>query len=516
VNPGAPRPLALLVPTLVSAVLYGLAFPPLGWRWLAWVALVPFLLAVRRAGRGAALLLAWAWLITMALAVGDALPRAVATYYEQSTLFGIGFAVAVFSLHGVPYYMAFALWYRAMRDVSAVVLPLLVGAAWVALELGRVKFLTGNPWALAGYSQVSTGTLVQIADVTGVYGTSFVLVAVNAALAEGWLAQRGRRPRGPALAGLGLAALAAAAVAGYGVIRLHGAPPPAEPGGVEVAVVQGNLDVGSQWRPQFYGRNLDVYLRLTDRALRDGRPALVFWPESAMTFFLEEEPPYRAVIARVLSPGGAQLLAGGPRVMRLPEPRYFNAAFLLSPAGEVVARYDKEHLLPFAEYFPLARLDFLRRRFVRARVFTPGDPTLPLPTVAGPAGVVICNEGLFPEIVRARVRAGAGYLVSLANDSWLGDRKYALRVFDITALRAVEQRRFLVRASTSGPSAIIDPWGRVLARTEPYTQDTIRGRIRASTATTVYGRVGDLFAGLCTIATAGALGVRRRRLSPPR
>jgi len=499
----APR---LLVPTVISAVLYGLAFPPVGWRALSWVALVPFLVTLRTASRGAALLLAWTWLLVMAWTVGDALPRAVATYYQQSTLFGIGFAVAVFSLHGVPYYMAFAAWYRARR-ASPLWMPLLTASAWVALELGRVKFLTGNPWALAGYSQVEGGTLIQVADLTGVYGVSFVLVAMNAALAEVWRARRGpRQSLRAAFAGLGLAGLVVVGVVGYGQIRLHQAPTStAHPGAAEVAIVQGNLDLGSQWRPEFYGQNLDVYLRLTDQLLRAGHPALVVWPESAMTFFLEEEPLYRRAIGRVLTPSGVELLAGGPRIVGENPPHYYNSAFVLSAQGEVTGHYDKQYLLPFAEYFPFVQLDFLRRHFARARVFTPGDPSPPLATTIGPAGIVICNEAVFPEIAAARVRAGATFLINLTNDSWLGDRKYAVRVFDIIALRAVEQRRYLVRASTSGPSAIIDPWGRVLRQTEPYSRDTILGWIRPRTETTVYCRIGDLFAFACTATALLAL-----------
>lgn len=230
-----------------------------------------------------------------------------------------------------------------------------------------------------------------------------------------------------------------------------------------------------------------------------------------MTFFLDDEPLYRRAIGRVLSAGGVELLAGGPRAAGQP-PQYFNSAFLLNPAGDVAGRYDKQYLLPFAEYFPFARLDFLNRRFGRARVFTPGTPTPPLPTAAGSAGILICNEALFPEIAAARVRQGAAYLVNLANDSWLGDRKYAVRVFDIILLRAVEQRRYLVRASTSGPSAIVDPWGRIRAATALETQTTTAGAIAPSHDHTLYYRVGDLFAYACTAAALVALLARARRL----
>src|SRR6185436_1842825 len=125
--------------------------------------------------------------------------------------------------------------------------------------------------------------------------------------------------------------------------------------------------------------------------------------------------------------------------------------------------------------FPFGGVELLRREFARVREFTPGAAARLLPTIAGRAGVVICNEVMFGELVSDRVQAGAEYLVTLTNDSWLGDRKYAEQAFDMARFRAVEQRRFLVRASTSGPSAIVDPLGRVTARTTFDTATTMSG-----------------------------------------
>src|SRR5262249_47755644 len=144
---------------------------------------------------------------------------------------------------------------------------------------------------------------------------------------------------------------------------------------------------------------------------------------------------------------------------------YWNSIFLLAASGEIRGRYDKEYLVPFAEYFPLGGIDVLRRRFERVRTFVPGLPRPPLPTIAGPAGVLTCNEAMLPEIAGRRVAAGATYLVNPSNDSWLADPQYSAQQLDIVTMRAIEQRRYLVRASTSGPSAIIDPYGRIAAAT---------------------------------------------------
>ncbi len=458
------------------------------------------------------------WGIVAAYLVGQWLPRAVSTYFQQPPLVGALFFVGVAGVMVAPYTVAFAAAYHGLGRRPGVATPVLAGAAWTAAELARGRLLTGtpffigNPWALLGYSQVGLAPLVQIASVTGVYGITFALATANGGLAELWLARRGDRScRRRATVGAALALVPAAAVVLHGLLALRGATK-VEVGLPEsrIAVVQQNLDLGSQWNPEFYGRNLDVYLRATLEVVRADRPAVVFWPEGAMTFFLATEPLYRQAIARVLAPERVQLVAGGPTAIGSDVLSYRNSIFLLGPDATILGRYDKQYLVPFSEYFPIAGVDFLRRRFGRVRVFTSGDDSPPLPSVAGRAGIVVCNEAMLPEIVARRVVEGATYLVNPSNDSWLDDRTYSNLQFDIVTLRAIEQRRYLVRASTSGPSAIVDPWGRVRTHTEPLTSGTIVGVIREHTDRTIYGAIGDAFGLGCLVAVAIGLVAARR------
>jgi len=274
---------------------------------------------------------------------------------------------------------------------------------------------------------------------------------------------------------------------------------------VPISIVQGNVDLGNRWRSDLYGRNLELYLDLTRAALEQHRPAIVFWPEGAMNFFLADEPLYRSAIGHVLENGPAQLVTGAPRVESPDrDPRYYNSIFLLSPRGEILGTYDKQLLVPFSEYFPL-RIDLLRRSFGRVREFQPGAPKPPLPTRAGLAGVLNCNEAMLPEIVSRRVQAGASFLVNPSNDTWLADHKFSEIQFDMVAVRSIEQRRYLVRASTSGPSGIVDPWGRVVVRSRPLSREVVHGSVEPLELRSVYGRVGDLFAYACTGAVAVAL-----------
>src|SRR5207245_9005123 len=158
------RFLSLLLATLVSAVLYGLSFPPAALRALAWVALVPLLVALRRASTGVAVLLAWLWTVLAAYAVGDWFPRAVSTYYQQPMAVGLGFFLGVSTFMAAAEYMAFAICYRRLVATSGAALPLVLAAAGVAAAFGRVQFLSGTPWALAGYPPVGMDPVVRSGD----------------------------------------------------------------------------------------------------------------------------------------------------------------------------------------------------------------------------------------------------------------------------------------------------------------------------------------------------------------
>jgi apolipoprotein N-acyltransferase len=503
---------------VVSAVLFGLAFPTAGLWPLAWVALTPYLVALRLVGlRGGLALSAFCGALH-GYSVGTWFSRAISSYYEQSTFFGVAFFFFMAATMIAPYYMAFGAAYQRASLRFRLWLPMIAAAAWVAADLGRGRLLTGtpffigNPWAQIGYSQVGWDAITQIASVTGVYGISFAIAAVNVGIAEScWASLRRDGTWRTAAAGLGLALLPALGILIYGVVSLRDAPAIGSGAGTEVAIVQGNLSSGSRWRADHYGRNLETYLRSTYEVTRGSDTEVVVWPEAAMTFFLADEPLYLRGIARVLQSTDVELVAGGPYAVPDRKAHYLNSVFLIRPDGEIAGRYDKQYLVPFSEYFPFASIEFLRRRFERVRVFTHGASTPPLPTRAGFAGVLTCNESMLPEVASQRVADGATFLLNPSNDTWLDDDQFSELLFAVTSLRAVEQRRYLVRASTSGPSGIIDPWGRTLVKTERAVRATATGRIEKRSERTLYSRMGDSFALACVFAVAVALTAGRRR-----
>jgi apolipoprotein N-acyltransferase len=223
-----------------------------------------------------------------------------------------------------------------------------------------------------------------------------------------------------------------------------------------------------------------------------------------MTFFLDEENPYRRAIAQVTEPNRTQLLAGGPRAADGRHAVFFNTAFLLAPDGQIVSRYDKQRLLPFAESFP-ASIDLLRSRFGRVRQFSAGAPSQSLGTAAGRAGVLICNEGFYGDLAAERVRDGATWLVNLANDTWVSDDQFSEMALDMLRFRAIEVRRWAVRASTWGPSAVVDPFGNVTAASSPGSRTAFAANIEQLGGATPYVRLGDTFGLICVGAVVLAL-----------
>jgi apolipoprotein N-acyltransferase len=441
--------------------------------------------------------------------VGYWVADALTFYYKQPWWFGILFCLVGCQILWGTYYAVFA--YCAARflpRLSPSARPLATAVFWVTCELGRARLLTGEPWMLLGYALIPHTRLIQAADIGGVYLLSFAAILVNAVLAEIVLAERDRF-RFAVHAAVRPAALLLV-LALYGEYRVWRAP--AADDLLRVTVVQGNNDLGTQWRQEFYGAGLDLYARMSQVSAQSFAPDLLVWPENAVTFFLAHEPAYLASIASLLRPLGADLIVGAPHHEDRGA-RFFNSAFYITADGRLTGRYDKNHLLPFAEYFPLRFIGLLRRNFERVRYFTPGDGHTLLPTRGGPAAVVICFEAIFPEKVRQQTAGGATLLFNLSNDVWLGRGVGQAQHLAMVKLRAVENRLWVVRATTTGVSAIIDPLGRVRTQSALDRAVVLNGEVVPLRLWTFYKRFGDVFAYACVAAAIATIALRTRRSS---
>jgi apolipoprotein N-acyltransferase len=244
---------------------------------------------------------------------------------------------------------------------------------------------------------------------------------------------------------------------------------------------------------------------------------LIVWPEAASPFsfrrparvgasgfMVEPNEAYSEVVAGLARSLDATLIAGS--VDYAAEGgvlRAFNSAFAFGPDGSILRTYDKVHLVPFGEYVPLHRLLFFVDRMAQGAVadFSSGTRLAPLPTPDGGAATSICYEAIFPELVRRTVRKGAVYLVNITNDAWFGRSAAPRQHLAMAAVRAVENRRYLIRAANTGISAVVDPYWRILERTGLMESAVLRGTVRPRTDGTPYVRSGDLFAWACAILT---------------
>ena len=414
--------------------------------------------------------------------------------------------VAYLSLYPATAAMCVATWMRRWGPAALWTAP----AAWVALEYGRGTWLTGFPWVLLGYSQATVLPVAQLASVFGVYGVSALVVLVNAALARAALRTTPRRWLGP-LAAVGLVA----AVAVWGQARIASGRLARDGQPLRVGIAQGNVLQGQKWDPAFAGRILHTYLQMT-RQLAGQGAALVVWPESATPFFFEEEPAGRQAMVDVARETGTWLLFGSDQVERASPPRFYNSAFLVAPDGRQVGAYRKMQLVPFGEYVPLRKLLFFVAPLVESVAdFHPGTDQTLLPIDGRPISTAICYEAVFPALARSAVAHGSQLLTTVTNDAWYGRSSAPYQHFEQASLRAVEQGRYLVRAANTGISGIVDPYGRVLARSALFEPATLSGEVRLLEVRTVYSRIGDAlvwasFAICAWIALATILQARRR------
>ncbi len=484
----------------VGAWCYRLAFPPHDLPAFAFVALVPLLAAVdgRSSGRAGMIGALAGVAYSYALGAGWLAP-ALARFFALPLAVGLAGATVYAILFWAPPFAVFAACAaRLLRGLSPVPAALAIAAAWVATELLRGRLL-GQPWGLLGYAEHAQIALLQVAAVTGVYGVSFLVALVNAALAVTLLRWRDAGPIPLALAG------ALVGVAGLAGALAIGRPLPAPDR--RVAVVQTNVAPAAQWTRAYTDQQVLEHTRATDEIVGDPPVALVVWPENAVPRYLELEPGLAVHLAAIAGRHGADLLFGGPRHAG---GRSYNSVRLITAAGRNGGAYDKQRLVLFAEANPFAPAAPASPE-ENPRQFAAGDGPSVLQSFV-PIGVSVCHEILFPELAVRAVGEGAALLVNVSNDGWLdpgagvaGRQHAAMATF-----RAVETHRWLVRAATTGVSAVVDPHGRVTASLDVGRRGGLMAAVAGSDVRTPYVRLGDAFAVACAVAaTIGLLAARR-------
>jgi apolipoprotein N-acyltransferase len=458
-----------------------LSFPNFSLFWLAWLGLIPYLYFLvqvpswRRVAIGHVI-------FSLAYFGGVLywIPRVLVVYG------GVNWFVAVPVFLLLPLLLGallfpFAFLTRLAAAKSVRLALLCAPGFWIATELFRNFYPFGGfPWALLGHSQYPYLWVSQLADISGAYLISFLIVLVNSAL----LAMVKLRD----WKYLAISAVLVFLANSYGMYRVHMWNSPAG-SQVRVAVVQPDIALAED-REHYALKYFEELPEFYRRAVQEGAQWVIF-PEAQNPYMYRDDFYFSTFWERQVARSGAYLLFNTTMVEGNPH-RYFNSAVLLNPEGKSAYRYDKTHLVPFGEYVPLGRwLNFVQPLVHEVSSFTPG--TSYESGVAGgvPFATLICYEGIFPEISREFVRRGSEVLVIITNDAWYGDTAAPRQHLEIAAFRAIETRRPVLRAANSGYSAVIDSRGRMESQLGLFESGMLMADVRGSGFRSVYSYIGE-------------------------
>jgi apolipoprotein N-acyltransferase len=536
---------------VLSGILQVLPFPVAGpvplWRTaFCWVALLPLLAALVGKGKNSQ---------PLTLIQGAYLGYACGfvwyvgnCYWIYQTMYlygGLAKPIAagilvLFCLYLGLYHALFATLLVAFRRSRLGVRGALLLApfAWVAVELARAR-ITGLPWDLLGIAQVDSVLLTRLAPVTGAYGLSFVIAAVNAL----WLIRIEIRERRYTRFALTFAGVAILLVYLFALHDLRSAEESAAT--ATATLVQENLEVGAantgpepsteqmlesfsylsrypasnffMGIPELRGTPSVVLLRRNSagESVDPSVPVetatnLSVWPESPAPFE-ENDPRFRAAVSALARSAHAPVIVGNIGIDRTNanERGYnlFNSASFIAPDGTFAGRYDKMHLVPFGEYVPFKELFFFAKNLLNeVGTFDAGQHRRVFETGGHSYGTFICYESIFADEVRQYADRGADVLVNISNDGWYGDTSAAWQHLNMVRMRAIENHRWVLRATNTGVTAAINPYGRVMAAAPRHVRTAIAVRFGYERDLTFYAVHGDLFAYACALITSGALG----------
>jgi apolipoprotein N-acyltransferase len=490
-------------------------FPKLNLHFLAWIALLPLLLVLagetspRRA-------FAWAYFSGAIFLAGDCywfiqVTRKYGGLSLSLALAALLLFVVVFSL----FFGAFGLVVGWVARRSPALALLLSPFLWVVAEIARTYLITGFPWDLLGYAVRSAG-LRQIASATGVYGLSFLAATTSALGAWALTERRARRPR------LLLGAWAALLFVGNWALA-----PPAPTQGSNLAVLlQPNVpldeEAATSWAPWLNPAKLNQLVNMSLGALRtqetregpasgeEGQqhlapPPLIIWAENPAPFYFTRDLVFRTTVEWMARQARAYVVVNTVVPHGLGYSEITNSAIVLDPVGSPILQYDKMHLVPFGEYVPAWAFPGKIGKITKeAGNFVPGSSCRVAHTAEGTIGVFICYEDIFPQLVRKITLAGAGVLVNISDDTWFVDSA-ASQELEMACFRAIENRRYLLRATNDGITVSIDPYGRVEQQLPRHQAAVLPVRFSYRSSQTFYTRHGDVFAWLCCALSAAII-----------
>jgi len=494
-----PVELTRYFPAFLSGFLMALAFPGVNFFPVAFIGLIPLFLLIEGMGKKERFFTGLlAGFIQYLILIHWFLPT-MHTYGNLNILVAAS-ALILLCLYFAVYFGLFSLIIGAFKT-NSLFMPFFAACLWVALEYLRSYIFSGLPWCVTGYSQYLNHYFIQIADITGVYGVSFIIVLINgfAALA---IINFKKDKKKVAISGVFIL-LTLVAVFSYGILRSRAIDAYiAEATQTKIAVVQGSISQDAKWDKRYVGDTIKTYSILSEKVSRD-KPDLIVWPETALPFYYGLEKKFSDQVDVCVRQSRTNFLIGSPALKRTKDGvEYYNRAYMLNQLSMETGKYDKVHLVPFGEYVPLGKyLSFLGKLTAQSGDFTQGKKgTPPLQFGKSRTGVLICFEVIFPDLSRKFVQKGADILVTITNDAWFGKSSAAEQHFSMAVFRAIENRRSLARAANAGISGFIDPKGVVLQKSELFVEAGLVQDLPMMKIKSFYTIFGDVFAILCSIA----------------
>jgi apolipoprotein N-acyltransferase len=490
------------MPAIISGALLVCAFPVFDMYLLAWVAFIPLLLSLWRKTPGESFKSGFVFGLVYFFGTLHWI------YHSINLYGGISFTASIAIVFLLCCYLSifpavFAYFFSSLIKKTQLPALLIGPVLWVVLEFIRSYAFTGFPWSSIGYSQYKFLHIIQISDITGVYGISFLVLAFNSAIVDVLLIKSRIRkmplfPLSFTIIGFILFSIIIASSLGYGFWRL-GQDRPGHM--IKASVVQGNIEQDKKWEPAFQKYVMDAYKDLSIKAATSS-PDMIIWPETAVPFFFGNDKANTEELLEFQSTLNTHLLFGSVMTKKSSADKTLltNSVLLLDKQGKITYQYDKIHMVPFGEYVPLRSLLFFVDKLVTGiGDYVPGNQYVKAETEFGSFASLVCYEIIFPGLVRKFYSKNGDFIVTVTNDAWFGKTAGPYQHFSMAVFRAIENRKPVIRSANTGISGFIDSNGKIIEKTKLFERQVITREIKTDKTLSLYSQYGDLFIFFCIV-----------------
>lgn len=471
--------------SILSGILLALSFQKINFFFLAWIAFIPLMYCIYENNLKYSALYGF---VTGMVSSLIAFNWMFLFLFTNTKSIKAALIVAIlFWLYQTTYIVLWSSIVNITKNYKKIIAAIFAASLWVIFEYIKNYFLSGFPINLLGYSQSSFTQIIQISDVFGVYGISFVIILINFLLFY-WLYNKGKKY-------LMITILILALLLSYSFIRINQITKMSTKNEIKIGVVQPNIAQEKKWRKSLKNEIIET-IYTTAQFFKGKKCNIILYPETLLPRMLEQVEEIQTLVKDISKYSDLSLIGG----KTVENKNLYNAIFLISKDGSIVDKYKKKHLVLFGEYVPFENflVKLLEKvnltdnfsKEVELKVFDFDRYTL---------GINICSENYYPYLSRELVLKGASLLTTHSNDAWCDGLSYPYQHFVLNIFRAVENRKYVVVASNTGISGVIAPTGKITKQTKNQEQVCFEETVYTNNYITIYDKIGDLFVYLCMI-----------------